>query len=186
MPRCLPNRQLHSFLCIHAHMHPSLRLRFEAAKLDRPGKGGSYLRKIHTKRIHIHPVQERREALVEPAQALVHQLQVHEVGFQVRHRVAQFCEPGLQRFEREGGCGGGGMAAGRDGLAALAEGSAGRGAEGGGWSGGGLLGARRGGGGGGGAFGGVGHCWGRCRVGGWMGEGGGEDLEREINGSLSY
>jgi len=48
---------------------------------------GTHLRKINTKRIHIHAVQERSETLIEPAQAFVHQLQVHEVGLEVGHGV---------------------------------------------------------------------------------------------------
>lgn len=41
----------------------------------------THLRKIHTKSTHVQPIQKRAEVLVEAAQALVQQLQVHEVGF---------------------------------------------------------------------------------------------------------
>lgn len=51
-----------------------------------------YLREIHTESIHVQPIQEARETLAEPGQALVHQLQVHEVRFEVGHRVREFCE----------------------------------------------------------------------------------------------
>lgn len=43
--------------------------------------------KVDTKGIHVQPVQEAREVLVEPRQAFVHQLQVHHVGFEVGHGV---------------------------------------------------------------------------------------------------
>jgi hypothetical protein len=47
---------------------------------------------IYAKGIHVHSVEKGGEALREPRQTLVHELQVHEVGFQVGHAVAEFCE----------------------------------------------------------------------------------------------
>lgn len=47
----------------------------------------AYLWKIHAKRIHIQTVQKACEALAKPRQALVHELQVHEVRLQIGHAV---------------------------------------------------------------------------------------------------
>ena len=47
----------------------------------------SHLWEIHTKGIHVQPIQERREVLAEPRQALMHKLQVHHIGLEIGHRV---------------------------------------------------------------------------------------------------
>jgi hypothetical protein len=60
----------------------------------------SHLGKIHTEGVHVQPVQEARKALAEPRQALVHQLQLHEVGLQVRHGVAELRERHLEVVQR--------------------------------------------------------------------------------------
>lgn len=50
----------------------------------------SYFWEVHTERIHIQAVQETRKTLAETRQALMHQLEVHEVGLQVGHGVCEF------------------------------------------------------------------------------------------------
>lgn len=40
---------------------------------------------VNAESIHIHPIQEARKTLVEARQALMHQLQVHEICFQISH-----------------------------------------------------------------------------------------------------
>lgn len=47
----------------------------------------THLGKIHTKSVHIQAVQEGSEALVETLETLVHELEMHEVGFEVGHGV---------------------------------------------------------------------------------------------------
>lgn len=59
----------------------------------------AYLWEIHTKRVHIHAVQETSEALAKARQTLVHQLQVHEVGLQVSHGVCKFRKLRLQGID---------------------------------------------------------------------------------------
>ena len=59
----------------------------------------SYLWEIHTESIHVQSVQEAGEALAEARQALMHQLQVHEVGFKVSHGVGQFGELWFQGID---------------------------------------------------------------------------------------
>jgi hypothetical protein len=45
----------------------------------------TYLGEIHDERIHVEPVEETRETLSEPAEALVHELKMHQVCFEVGH-----------------------------------------------------------------------------------------------------
>lgn len=85
----------------------------------------AYLRKIHTKCPHIEPVQKARKALPKPAEALVHELQVHEVRLQIRHRVRQLCKLRLQPVQREGAILGAVIGI----VVGVAEGGARRGAE---------------------------------------------------------
>jgi hypothetical protein len=59
----------------------------------------AYLWEIHTKRVHVHAVQETSKALAKARQTLVHQLQVHEIGLQIGHRVGQFCKLWFQRID---------------------------------------------------------------------------------------
>jgi hypothetical protein len=49
----------------------------------------TYLREIHAESAHVQSVEEAAKALVEAIEALVQELQVHEVGFKVGHTVAQ-------------------------------------------------------------------------------------------------
>lgn len=59
----------------------------------------SYLGEIHAERVHIQAIQEARKALTEPCQALVHQLQVHEVSLQVRHGIGELRKLRLQGID---------------------------------------------------------------------------------------
>lgn len=59
----------------------------------------SYLWEIHTERIHIQPVEETGKTLTEARQALVHQLQVHEVGLEICHRIGQLGKLWLQGID---------------------------------------------------------------------------------------
>lgn len=62
---------------------------------------GIYLRKVNTKRAHIHAVQKRAKVFVESPKTLIEELQVHHVGLQIGHAIAQLCECRLQGVERE-------------------------------------------------------------------------------------
>ena len=64
--------------------------------------GSAYLWEIHTESAHVQSVEEATETLVEAIQALVQELQVHKVCFQIGHTVAQLCKGGFQRRERIG------------------------------------------------------------------------------------
>lgn len=86
---------------------------------------------VYAKGTHVHAVEEGAEALVEAVQALVQQLQVHEVGFQVGHAVSELAKRRLEGFEGQGGVGEGGCGCG-GGRGAQA--GAGRGSQGGGGS----------------------------------------------------
>lgn len=71
------------------------------ARLDRYNHlGPSHLGEIDTKRIHVHAVQKTGKALAETRQTLMHQLQMHEIGFEVGHGVGEFCKLGLQGIDR--------------------------------------------------------------------------------------
>lgn len=59
----------------------------------------AYLGEVHTKRVHVHAIQEASETLAKARQTLVHQLQVHEIGFQVGHRVCEFRELRFQGMD---------------------------------------------------------------------------------------
>lgn len=61
-----------------------------------------YLWKINAESIHVHSIQEACKAFIEPAQALVHQLQMHEIGFQIGHGVRKLGESWLKELEGEG------------------------------------------------------------------------------------
>lgn len=60
----------------------------------------TYLREINNERIHVQAIQETGETLSKPAEALVHELKMHQVRLEVRHRVAEFGELGLEGIER--------------------------------------------------------------------------------------
>jgi hypothetical protein len=51
-----------------------------------------YLGEIHAESAHIQSIEEAAKALVEAIETLVQELQVHEVGFQIGHAVAQLGE----------------------------------------------------------------------------------------------
>lgn len=68
----------------------------------------AYLGEINTESIHVQAVEEGGEALVESLEALVHELEVHEVGFQIGHGVGELGEGGLEGIEGKGGLGGAG------------------------------------------------------------------------------
>jgi hypothetical protein len=57
----------------------------------------TYLREIHAESAHIQPIEEAAKALVEAIETLVQELQVHEVGFQIGHAVAQLGECWFER-----------------------------------------------------------------------------------------
>lgn len=59
----------------------------------------SHLRKVDTKRIHVHAIKKACEALAESRETFMHKLQLHEILLQVGHGVGQLCEPVLQAFE---------------------------------------------------------------------------------------
>lgn len=61
----------------------------------------SHLGEIHTERIHVQPIQEASKALAEARQALVHELKMHHVGFEIGNGIRQLGEGGLERVERE-------------------------------------------------------------------------------------
>lgn len=46
-----------------------------------------YLWEVDAKSIHVEPVEKAGEGLAEAGQALVHELEVHHIGFQVCHCV---------------------------------------------------------------------------------------------------
>ena len=62
-------------------------------------KSGTHLWEINAESVHVHAVQESGEALAEPRQALMHDLQGHEVLLQIRHGVAEFRELILEVFQ---------------------------------------------------------------------------------------
>lgn len=43
--------------------------------------------KVHTECAHVQPIEEASKALVEAVQALIEELQVHEICFQVGHAI---------------------------------------------------------------------------------------------------
>jgi len=57
------------------------------------------LGKVHTKGAHIQSIEEGGEALAEACQTLVHELQVHEVCFEVSHAVSELGEERLEGVE---------------------------------------------------------------------------------------
>jgi hypothetical protein len=44
-------------------------------------------REVHHERVHVQPVEKCSEAFAEASEGLVHELEVHEVGFEVGHAV---------------------------------------------------------------------------------------------------
>ena len=50
---------------------------------------GSYFRKIDNESIHVEAIQKAGKTFAESAETFVHELQVHEVGFEICHGVAQ-------------------------------------------------------------------------------------------------
>lgn len=58
-----------------------------------------YLGEIDAESIHIQAIKKTGEIFAETRQTLVHQLQVHEVGFQIGHGIGQFCKLWLQRVD---------------------------------------------------------------------------------------
>ena len=63
----------------------------------------AHLRKIYAESIHIQAIKETCKTLAESRQALVHQLQVHEISFQVSHGVGEFSKCGLERRQWRSG-----------------------------------------------------------------------------------
>lgn len=61
------------------------------------------LGEIDTKRTHVETVEEAGKVLVEARDGLVQDLQVHHVGLEVGHAVAELGKGGLEALEREGG-----------------------------------------------------------------------------------
>lgn len=61
----------------------------------------TYLWKVHTKRIHVQTVEEARKVFAKSCQTFMHELKVHHVGFQIRHRVRELGECRLKGIERE-------------------------------------------------------------------------------------
>lgn len=73
-------------------------LRTQALGADVP-----YLGIVNAERVHVEAVHEAGEALAEPGQALMHQLEMHHIGLEVGHGVRQFGEGGLEGIEGERG-----------------------------------------------------------------------------------
>lgn len=84
----------------------------------------AHLGEVDAKGIHVQSVKEAREALAETSQTLVHELEVHHVGFKVGYSVGQFGEGGLECVEGKG------FMAIDASLGGFAEGGSGRRAEG--------------------------------------------------------
>lgn len=61
----------------------------------------AHLSKINTERAHVHAVEESTKVLVEAAYAFVQELEVHHVGFEIGHAVAEFGEGWLEGVQRE-------------------------------------------------------------------------------------
>jgi hypothetical protein len=59
-------------------------------------------REVDTEGVHVQPVEEAGEALAEPRQALMHELEVHHVGLQVSHGVRQLCESWFEHIQWQG------------------------------------------------------------------------------------
>lgn len=58
-----------------------------------------YLWKVDAEGRHVHAVQEGTEILVEARDGFVQQLEVHHVGFQISHGVAQLSKCRLEGSE---------------------------------------------------------------------------------------
>ena len=63
--------------------------------------GAAYLWEVDAKSIHVHAVQEGTEILVEAGYRFVQQLQMHHVGFQVSHGIAELAKCWLESGEWE-------------------------------------------------------------------------------------
>ena len=61
----------------------------------------THFRKVDAKSIHVHAVEEAGETLVEPTETLVHQLQMHKVGFKISHGVGKLGKSGLEGVQWE-------------------------------------------------------------------------------------
>jgi hypothetical protein len=68
--------------------------------LSREGLRDRRFREIYTEGAHVQPVEEPAEILVESAQGLVEQGEMHEVGFEVGHAVAEFAKGMFEGIER--------------------------------------------------------------------------------------
>ena len=62
--------------------------------------GSTDLRKVYAEGAHVQTVEEAAETLVETAETLVQELEVHEVGFEISHAVAQLGKLRLESSER--------------------------------------------------------------------------------------
>ena len=65
--------------------------------------GPAHLGKIDAEGIHVEAVEEAGETFAKTRQALVHELEVHHVGFEVGHGIRQLGEGRLEGVEREWG-----------------------------------------------------------------------------------
>lgn len=63
----------------------------------------TYLRKVDAKCIHVETVQEASKRLAKAGKALVHDLEVHHVDFQIGHGVRKFREGRLECVQGEWG-----------------------------------------------------------------------------------
>jgi len=68
-----------------------------------PARNRTHLREVHTKGIHIQPVQKTRKALAKPGQTLMHELKVHKIRLQVSHAVRELGEGRLEGGKGRGG-----------------------------------------------------------------------------------
>jgi hypothetical protein len=60
----------------------------------------SHLGKIDAVSVHVQAVKKTGEALGESRKALMHELEMHEICFEIGHAIAQLGELGLERVQR--------------------------------------------------------------------------------------
>lgn len=62
-------------------------------------ESSTHLWEIHTEGVHVHAVEKTGEAFAEARQTLMHQLQMHEIGLQIRHGIGQLGKLWLQGID---------------------------------------------------------------------------------------
>lgn len=61
--------------------------------------GPAHLREVNNKRVHVQAIQEAGETFTKSAETLMHKLKVHEVRFEIGHRITQFCKLWLEAIK---------------------------------------------------------------------------------------